>query len=105
MSVKVRPVHRWHCPACGKQDVTHEARPHSRMHPCPKLRGLTAPMQRAGIKAKLEVVERQDYVGGEVVQLDPERGRPVQSIVTTRDNGQDVTIFMPMARAFGKVEG
>ena len=33
----LRPIHRWYCPNCRATDVTHEARPHSRMHTCPKL--------------------------------------------------------------------
>jgi predicted RNA-binding Zn-ribbon protein involved in translation (DUF1610 family) len=95
----LRPTHHWYCPNCGTTDVTREIRPHSRFHTCPKLRGLTAPMLPAGTKAKVELVERGDYVGTEQVRLDPERGRPVQSIVTTRDNGQDAVVFAPTANA------
>lgn len=95
----LQPVHRWYCPNCGKQDTTHEARPHTRMHTCPKLRFLTAPMLPAGTAAKVELREREDYIGRELVQLDPERGRPVQSIVTTRDAGQDAVVFAPTANA------
>jgi hypothetical protein len=87
----------WKCPNCSVEDVTYEARPHTRFHVCTGLRGLTAPLVHAGTKAKVEAVERQDYVAGEAVQLDPERGRPVQSIVTTRDDGQDVAVFAPTA--------
>jgi hypothetical protein len=90
---------RWYCPNCKKQDITVEARPHTRMHPCPKLRGLLAPMLPAGTRAKVELREREDYVGKEKVRLDPERGRPVMSIVTTRDNGQDAIVFAPTATA------
>jgi hypothetical protein len=101
MTPIVHPVNRWYCPNCGMEDVTHEARPHSRFHTCPKLRGLTAPMVPAGTKAKVELREREDYVGTDRVQLDPERRRPVMSIVTTRDNGQDVAVFAPTATATG----
>lgn len=101
MTVLVRPVNRWYCPNCGKTDITHEAQPHSRFHTCPKLRGLSAPMVPAGSKAKVELREREDYVNGDQVQLDPEHGRPVMSIVTTRDNGQDVAVFAPTATAKG----
>jgi len=90
------PIQNWYCPNCGKSDQTSEARPHSRFHVCPKLRGLTAPMLPAGTAAKVEAVERQDYVGKDVVQTD-ENGRPVQSVVTTRDNGQDTAVFAPVA--------
>lgn len=95
----MRPTQHWYCPNCGKTDVTHEARPHSRMHTCPKLRFLIAPMLPAGTRAKVELKEREDYVGTEQVTLDPERGRPVQSIVTTRDAGQDTVVFAPTANA------
>jgi hypothetical protein len=97
MAVLVSSIHRWYCPNCGKQDTTTEPRPHSRFHICPKLRGLSAPMLPAGTRAKVELREREDYVGTELVQLDPERQRPVMSIVTTRDNGQDVAVFAPTA--------
>ncbi len=92
----------WYCPNCGKTDVTREARPHSRFHTCPKLRGLTAPMLPAGTRAKVEHVEREDYVGDEKVQLDPERGRPVMAVRTTRDNGQDTAVFAPVATGSAK---
>lgn len=95
----LRPVNRWYCPNCRKEDVTHEARPHSRMHICPTLRYLTAPMLPLGTAAKVELVEWGDYVGKEKVQRDPERGRPIQSITTTRDNGQDAVVFAPTAQA------
>lgn len=93
------PLREWYCPNCGLRDQTREARPHTRYHTCPKLRGLTAPMLPAGTRAKVELREREDYVGREHVQLDPERGRPVMSIVTTRDNGQDCMVFAPLATA------
>ena len=101
MTALVTPVNRWHCPNCGKQDVTHEPRPHSRFHVCPKLRYLTAPMVPLGTKAKVELREREDYTNGDVVMLDPEQRRPVMSVVTTRDNGQDVAVYAPTATAKG----
>jgi hypothetical protein len=99
--MNITTVTEWECPNCGKTDTTTEARPHSRFHVCPRLRYLTAPMVRKGTQAKVELVERQDYVNGEKVQLDPERKRPVMSIVTTRDNGQDVAVFAPAATGKG----
>lgn len=103
MSVPVlRPVNRWYCPNCGLEQVTHEPRPHTRFHSCPKLRFLTAPMLPAGTRAKVELHEREDYIGREVVQLDPEQGRPVASIVTTRDDGQDAVVFAGLATAEGR---
>lgn len=97
MPALISAVHDWYCPNCGKRDQTREVRPHTRFHTCPKLRHLTAPMLPAGTKAKVELREREDYVNGELVQLDPERGRPVMSVVTTRDTGQDCIVFAPTA--------
>jgi len=91
------PTQRWTCPNCPLEEVTHEARPHSRFHACKGLHGLTAPMVPAGTKCKVEVKEREDYIGTDVVRL--HEGRPVMSVVTTRDNGQDVAVFAPAATA------
>ena len=100
----LRTERRWYCPNCAVQDVTHEPRPHTRYHACSGLRGLTAPMLPAGTKAKVYAVERQDYVGKEMVQLDPERGRPVMSVVTIRDDGQDAIVFAPTATGRAREE-
>jgi hypothetical protein len=89
--------HRWTCPNCDLEQVTHETRPHTRFHACAGLRGgLTAPMVPAGTRCKVEAVERADYVGSELVQLDP-TGRPVMAVVTTRDDGMDCAVFAPTA--------
>ena len=88
---------RWACPNCPATDVTHEAGPHTRFHNCPGLAGLSAPMVRAGVRCKVEAVERQDYVGGELVQTDG-NGRPVMSVITTRDDGTDVAVYAPTAQ-------
>ncbi|MBE0636637.1 hypothetical protein IH601_11630 [Candidatus Bipolaricaulota bacterium] len=89
-------IQRWYCPNCHKEDVTKEARPHTRMHICPKLRGLTAPMIPAGSRAKVVAHGREDYVGNEIVQKDPQ-GRPIMSIETVRDDGNDIRVFAPTA--------
>lgn len=88
--------HRWECPNCTHTDVTNEALPHSRFHPCRGLRGLTAPMIPAGTKAKIEAHDRDDYVNGEHVQTDVD-GRPIMSVTTTRDDGEDCLVFAPTA--------
>lgn len=90
------PVRRWECPNCPLEQVTREAEPHTRFHNCPGLAGLSAPMVPAGTRCKVEAVEREDYVGGEDVQYD-DNGRPVMSVVTTRDDGNDVAVFAPTA--------
>lgn len=96
--VHLNAVQRWYCPACRATDVTTEPRPHSRFHTCPKLGFLTVPMVREGTKAKLEAHLREDYVGKEAIQTDA-NGRPVMSVTTTRDEGQDVTVYAPTAIA------
>lgn len=90
----------WTCPNCKLEHRSDRILP-NRFHVCPKLRMLTAPMVLAGTAAKVELRERDDYVGIDRVQLDPERKRPVMSIVTTRDNGNDVVVFAPTAVARG----
>ena len=93
------PIRHWYCPNCGLTQETREARPHVRMHTCPKLFGLTAPMLQEGVKAKVTVHEREDYVGREVgVRMD-ENGRAVMSVETTRDEGTDAIVFVPTAVA------
>jgi hypothetical protein len=59
---------------------------------------MSIPFVREGVKAKVEAREREDYVGSEIVQRNAD-GRPVMSVVTTRDEGQDVAVYAPMARA------
>lgn len=97
------PQQFWECPSCGLIDVTREQRVHTRMHPCPALAGLTAPMVPAGGKARHVARDREDYVGHEQVRLD-DNGRPVMAVTTEHDDGrQDCTIFAPAASAHGSI--
>ena len=91
---------RWYCPNCDVTAVTSESRPHSQMHTCRGLRGMVAPLIEVGTQAKVEAREREDYLGVDAgkVRLDGE-GRPIMSVVTTRDDGQDTTVFAPVATA------
>lgn len=98
MTVLLGSEQRWVCPNCPLEQVTHEARPHTRFHTCPGLGGITAPMVPAGIRCKVEAVERGDYVGREMVTTDA-TGRPVMAVVTTRDDGTDVAVFAACATA------
>ena len=95
------PEKRWECPSCDLQQVTRRPDVHTEFHHCAGLAGLWAPMVPAGTKAKLEVNEREDYIGKEHVQL--HEGRPVMNVVVTRDEGQDCTIFAPSAGGSGSV--
>jgi hypothetical protein len=103
MAVPVlKPEQRWECPSCGLQDVTHQARPHTRMHSCKALRGFTVPMARVeGRELKgvtHRVFEREDFVGAEKVQLDGD-GRPIMAIHVERDDGHDTYVYAPTASA------
>ena len=91
-------VTRWYCPRCQATDVTTRPEFHQQFHTCPKFGFLTVPFVREGVAAKIEAFEREDYIGDETVQLDA-NGRPIMSIVTTRDEGQDCTVYAPVATA------
>lgn len=96
--VYLRAEHRWTCPNCIAEDVTHHSAPHTRFHICSGLKGIQAPMVPAGTRCKVVAVPRGDYVGGELVQLDGE-GTPVMSVVTVRDDGMDCSVLAPTAQA------
>lgn len=87
--------YEWECPACG---LTEQTRPlPNRWHTCPRLQMMTVQLVRKGVKAKIELHERQDYVGNERVQLLGANKRPIMSVVTTRDDGQDAVVYAPTA--------
>jgi hypothetical protein len=92
------PEHHWRCPECLREKVTRRPEPHSPLHQCPRLRGAWAPFVLDGIHARLETRERGDYVGSDLVTCDA-NGRPVMSVVTRRNDGEDCTIFAPCATA------
>lgn len=94
------PPRRWACPNCTFTDVTKQAEPHTRFHPCAGLGGFSAPMVPAGTKAKVVAEERQDYIGAEDVQTTSE-GRPIMAIRTTRNNGEDLAVYAPTAHSGG----
>jgi len=88
------------CPQCGKTArVKNLVVKAARMHQCPKLYGLMAPMLREGIKAEVVVHEPESYVAGKDMQLDPERKRPVMNMETKYADGHtDLVVFAPRAR-------
>jgi hypothetical protein len=90
----------WACPNCDHQHVTTEARPHSVMHNCRGLAGLSVPMVPAGTKCKVVAKEREDYLNGDLVTVDG-NGRPIMAAVTTRDDGEDVAVYAPCATVKG----
>lgn len=88
------PPQKWACPNCTEYAVTFGQV--NRFHACRALAGISVPMVPAGTRAKIEVREREDYIGTEDVQYDG-NGRPVMSVVTTRDDGQDCAVYAPTA--------
>lgn len=86
----------WWCPKCDEAARTVDAQ--LPMHHCHGLAGLLVPLVRREHAAKVEVIERLDYVGDELVQMNGE-DRPVMAVVTTRDDGQDCTVYAPTAVA------
>lgn len=89
-------MRHYSCPNCATTVATTNTK--QPYHPCPGLAGLMAPLVPAGTRAKVEAVERGDWVGKELVHTDS-NGRPVMAVVTTRDTGQDCTVFAPTAHA------
>jgi hypothetical protein len=96
------PAKHWGCPSCSWTHVTRLAQPHAPMHGCPGAGG----MQVFGTPvAQLAVVrhvvrERDDYIGGEVVQLAPDTGRPVMAVETHYADGRmDSAVYAPTATA------
>jgi hypothetical protein len=85
----------WGCPNCDSAARTVDAK--VPMHPCRGLAGLLTPLVPHGTKAKHTAVERQDYIGGELVQTDA-NGRPVMSVLTETEDSLSTTVFAPTAR-------
>ena len=89
----------WMCPNCDMTAVT-TGQP-NQFHECSGLRGLNAPMVLEGSDCKVEAVEREDYLSGDVQTTDGE-GRPIMSIVTTYADGHnDVVVNAGVATATG----
>lgn len=85
----------WECPNCESAAKTGDSK--TPMHPCKGLAGLMVPLVPKGTDCKVEAVERGDYIGQELVQVDG-NGRPVMATVITRNDGQDTTVYAPTAR-------
>lgn len=83
----------WACPNCDMQDVCSLKPGQTRMHTCPGLKGLAAPLVPAGTKCKVESTTWEDYVVNDATVRKDEEGRPVSAINVTRDDGNDVVVF------------
>lgn len=97
------PEHHWECPNCDLKDITRESQPHSRFHSCRGLLGISAPMVPAGTNCEVRANVREDYVGDQDVQYDS-TGRPIMSVTTIRDDGQDCAVLAPCAGVRGEVQ-
>lgn len=91
----LRGDQHWVCPNCTTTVVTRGMP--NRFHDCPGLKGLQAPMVLEGTACKIEANERDDYIGKEVATVDGD-GRPMMNVITTRDDGQDCTVYAPLAK-------
>ena len=92
---------RWYCPRCTEAASTVPGSTQVPWHNCSGLAGLHVALLQEGVKAKVEAVEREDWIGSEDVQYDA-AGRPVMATVTTRDDGQDVAVYAPCASISAK---
>lgn len=86
----------WDCKNCNSSAVTYDEK--IPMHPCMGIKMI--PLVPKGESSKIEVVEREDYIGKENVELVD--GRPVMSVVTTTDERQDTVIFAPCSQVGSK---
>jgi hypothetical protein len=98
------PERRWECPNCDLTAVTRELGVGQRFHNCKGLLGLSAPMVPAGTRCKVEAREREDYIGSDngnvaLTDVGGTKFKPIMSIVTTRDDGQDCVVRAPVASA------
>jgi len=82
------------CPECpNKLMVKPNGQPV--LHNCSGHGGLLVPMVSDGTRAKITVVEREDYVGKEQIGL--HENRPVMAVSVAREDGEDRVIFAPTA--------
>jgi len=93
------PEQRWTCGNCSDTAVTH-GQP-NRFHRCRGLAGILAPMVRDGQRSRVVVLEREDYIGSEIVQYDG-NGRPVMAVSTEHwDGSNDLIVKAPTAQGLG----
>ena len=96
----------WECPRCGKTDRTRPLPPGSaaRMHDCPSLHGLTAPLVPAGTDCTLVAVERGDYLNGDE-QRTGDDGKPYMAVRTDYADGSNDLAVFPGVAVFGGSTG
>jgi hypothetical protein len=93
------PEQHWVCGNCTATDASRGQA--NRFHQCAGLAGILAPMVLDGFRGRVLAVERQDYIGREMVQYDG-NGRPVMAVVTEHGDGSnDVIVNAPTAQGAG----
>jgi hypothetical protein len=87
---------RWQCNTCGRLHVTQASTEgvQTPLHQCAALAGTWVPFVPAGSGAVIRVEERQDYIGKDTVFHDT-NGRPIMSVYTMREDGEDCHILAP----------
>lgn len=92
----------WFCPNCDQTDRTRPLPPGlaARMHDCPGLHGLTAPLVAAGMDCKVVAIERGDYLQGDE-QRTGDDGKPYMAVKTERADGSNDLVVFPGVATFG----
>jgi len=93
----------WYCPNCAHEERTRPVpAAASRMHTCPGLHMLSAPLVAAGTDCRVVAVERGDYLNGDE-QRTGDDGKPYMAVVTERGDGSnDAHVFAaPAVARFG----
>lgn len=88
----------WYCPNCQLTDRVPAPLPATatRFHNCPGLHDLAAPMIRGGVDAKVEAIEREDYLGGDTQAMGSD-GKVYMAVETTRVDGTDRAVNAGLA--------
>ena len=105
MTVLLDAWQDWECPNCH---LTERTRPQpansSRMHNCPELHGLVAPLVLAGTDCRVSAVERGDQLNGET-QRKGDDGKPYMAVRTDRADGSNDLIVFPGVAVAGVARG
>lgn len=81
------------CPECPSRVNVPPGNSKPVLHKCSGHGGMLLPMVPDGTRAKITLVEREDYIGKDDVQM--HEGRPIMAAVVTRDEGEDRLVFAP----------
>lgn len=91
---------RWQCNSCGRLHVTQASNEgvQTPMHQCAALAGTWVPFVPGNTDGVLRLEVRQDYVGKDTPFVDA-NGRPIMSVYTMREDGEDCHILAPTINA------